>query len=204
MGVAAKGALGLRAFLFSTSRIFALVAFFAQFLGLMDCLAHWKAQQKPLDPELLEKVSNSSNAYWDRDTFQSLYKTLSSSEFTEYTVLSLREAFSLLIGSSFLVGLLIFLVKRKMSSDFREASCASQLQHVAEAVNFPDAFVDWDDDSGDPQFKSLILMTEIFRRALVPGRIQDSVVVGCEGDDCDGSHSLCNKSAPAHSHWGHK
>ena len=102
------------------------------------------------------KVSNSSNAYWDRDTFQSLYKTLSSSEFTEYTVLSLREAFSLLIGSYFLIGLLIFLVKRKMNSDFREASCASQLQHVAEAVNFPDAFEDWDDDSGDPQFKSLI------------------------------------------------
>ena len=204
MGVAAKGALGLRAFLFSTSRIFALVAFFAPFLGLMDCLAHWKAQQKPLDPELLEKVSNSSNAYWDRDTFQSLYKTLSSSEFTEYTVLSLREAFSLLIGSSFLVGLLIFLVKRKMNSDFGEAGCASQFHHVSVAVNFPDAFVDWDDDSGDPQFKSLILMTEFFRQALVPGRLQDSVVVGCEGDDCDGSHSLCNKSAPAHSHRGHK
>ena len=91
-----------------------------------------------------------------------------------------------------------------MSSDFREASCASQLQHVAEAVNFPDAFVDWDDDSGDPQFKSLILMTEIFRRALVPGRLQDSGVVGCEGDDCDDSDSLCNKSAPAHSHCRHK
>ena len=151
VGVAAKGALGLRAFFFSTSRIFALVAFFGPFLGLMDCLAHWKAQQKTLDPELLEKVSNTSNAYWDRDTFQSLYKTLGSSEFTEYTVLSLREAFFLLIGSSFLMGLLIFLVKRKMSSDFKEASYVSQLQHMAEAFNFPDAYSDWDDDSGNAQ-----------------------------------------------------
>ena len=54
----------VRAFLFSTSRIFALVAFVGPFLGLMDCLAHWKAQQKPLDPQLLEKLTNNSDSYW--------------------------------------------------------------------------------------------------------------------------------------------
>ena len=170
MRVAAKGALGLRAFLFSTSRIFALVAFFGPFLGLMDCLAHWKAQQKALDPELLEKVSTSLNAYWDPDTIQSLYKTLSSSEFTDYTVISLREAFFLLIGSTFLIGLLILLVKRKISSDFKEASCASQLQHVVEVFNFPDAFSDWDDDSGKgshPLRKVQFFLT-LFKRPLTP------------------------------------
>ena len=149
LGVAAKSVLGLRAFLFSTSRIFALVAFFGPFLGLMDCHAHWKAQQRPLDPELLERITNSSDSYWDKETVQSLYKTLSSSEFTEYTVLSLRAAFFVLLGSSLLMGLVIFLVKRKLSEDFKAGSWFSQLQHVAEALNFPDAFLDWDDDSGN-------------------------------------------------------
>ena len=148
MGVAAKCVLGLRAFLFSTSRIFALVAFFGPFLGLMDCLAHWKAQQKPLDPELLERLTNNSDSYWNKDTVQSLYETLSSSEFTEYTVIPLRAAFFLLLASSLLMGLVIFLVKRKLSGDFKAASWGSQLQHIAEVLNFPDAFSDWDDDSG--------------------------------------------------------
>ena len=149
MGVAAKSALGLRAFLFSTSRILALVAFFGPLLGLMDCLTHWKAQQKPLDPQLLERLTNNSDSYWDKDTVQSVYKTLSSSEFTEYTVIPLRAAFFVLIVCSLLMGLVIFLVKRKLSGDFKAASWASQLQHVAEVLNFPDAFLDWDDDSGN-------------------------------------------------------
>ena len=149
LGIAAKCVLGLRAFLFSTSRIFALVAFFGPFLGLLDCLAHWKAQQKPLNPELLERLGNHSDSYWDKDTLQSLYKTLSSSEFLEYTVISLQAAFFLLLGCSLLMGLVIILVKRKMSADFKAASWASQLQHVAEVLNFPDAFSDWDDDFGN-------------------------------------------------------
>ena len=149
MGVAAKSVLGLRAFLCSTSRIFAVVAFFGPFLGLLDCLAHWKAQQKPLDPELLERLVNNSYSYWDRATVQSLYKTLSLSEFTEYTVISLRTAVFLLIGSSLLFGLLLILLKRRLSEDFKAASWGGQLQHVAEVLNFPDAFLDWDDGSGN-------------------------------------------------------
>ena len=173
MGFAAKLVLGIRAFLFSTSRIFALVAFFGPFLGLMDSLAHWKAQQKPLDPELMERLTNNSDSYWDKDTVQSLYKTLSSSEFTEYTVISLRAAFFVLLGSSLLMGLLIFLVKRKLSGDFKAASWGSQLQHMAEVLNFPDAFLDWDSGKfSKPQFvliKSPIVILIYFRQQFFEG-----------------------------------
>jgi len=149
LGIVAKGVLGVRALLFSTSRIFALVTFFGPFLGLMDCLAHWKAQQKPLDMVLMERMANNSDSYWDKDTVQSLYKTLGSSDFTEYTVISLQPAFFLLVGSSLLMGLVMILVKRMISADFKAASWVSQLQHVAEVLNFPDAFLDWDDDFGN-------------------------------------------------------
>ena len=60
---ASKAVLGLRALLFSVTRIICVVAFFGPFLGLLDCLAHWKAQQKPLDPELLERLVNNSFSY---------------------------------------------------------------------------------------------------------------------------------------------
>ena len=42
---AAKMVLGLRALLFSVTRIVCVVAFFGPFLGLGDCMAHWHAEE---------------------------------------------------------------------------------------------------------------------------------------------------------------
>merc|ERR1719209_1513006 len=53
---AAKGVLGLRALLFSVTRIICVVAFFGPFLGLKDCMAHWHAEGFQLEGELLKKL----------------------------------------------------------------------------------------------------------------------------------------------------
>ena len=62
---AAKGVLGLRALLFSVTRIICVVAFFGPFLGLMDCQAHWKAEEVQLEDQLLRNVQ-SPTSYWNR------------------------------------------------------------------------------------------------------------------------------------------
>ena len=58
----AKVVLGLRALLFSVTRIVCVVAFFGPFLGLGDCMAHWHAEGIQLDTKLLESLRG-SNSY---------------------------------------------------------------------------------------------------------------------------------------------
>ena len=115
---------------------------------------------------LLERLANNSDSYWDKDTVHSLYKTLGSGDFLEYTVISLQPAFFLLVGSSLLMGLVIILVKRAMSADFKAARWVSQLQHVVEVLNFPDAFSDWDDDFGKLHSHHAYLNQDMFKETI--------------------------------------
>merc|ERR1719490_672379 len=61
MSGAAKVVLGLRALLFSVTRIVCVVAFFGPFLGLEDSMAHWHAEGIRLDPELLDNLLENLN-----------------------------------------------------------------------------------------------------------------------------------------------
>merc|ERR1719242_991217 len=72
---AAKLVLGLRALLFSVTRIGCVIAFFGPFLGLGDCMAHWHAEGIQLDPEILVNLRSSTGSvqYWDRKTVDLMY-----------------------------------------------------------------------------------------------------------------------------------
>merc|ERR1719270_1757938 len=90
----AKGVLGLRALLFSVTRIICVVAFFGPFLGLMDCQAHWKAEEIQLEKKLLEKLQ-SPNSYWSRQVVDLMYRE---QDLTNYTLVTLQAAFFIFFG----------------------------------------------------------------------------------------------------------
>merc|ERR1719507_762437 len=142
----AKVALGLRALIFSATRIFAITAFFGPFLGLWDTLAHLIGEEITLEPKLLEKLRNSSNPYWDNDMLNIMYRD---PEITNYTMGTLQHAFFIFLGLLVLHDLAIFALKMATSIPFRKARWQTKLLHLLESTNVPDTFMDWDDDEED-------------------------------------------------------
>ena len=116
--------LALRALVAYTTRAVCIVAFFVPFLGLLDVLAHWKADQVSKDAD-------------DR------------SHYDKYTGVTLGVAFGY-----FMLGLIIqtglaLLVKIAMNKEFKETSIGSKLQHIALIVNMPDNYGEWSSGGGD-------------------------------------------------------
>ena len=138
----AKVALGLRALLFSATRICAITAFFGPFLGLWDTLAHLEAEEYSLEKSL----RNSPNPYWDKDTVDFLYRE---ADITNYTVVTLQHAFFIFLGLLVLHDLAILVLKMATSTPFRKARWQTKLLHLLESTNVPDTFMDWDDDVED-------------------------------------------------------
>ena len=141
--VTAKVALGLRALLFSVTRICTFAAFFGPFLGLWDTLAHLEAEKYHLEPSLLDNLRNSSNPYWDMDTINIMYRE---ADITNYTLVTLQHAFFIFLGLLVLHSLAIFALKMATSIPFRNACWQTELSHLLESINVPDTFIDWDDD----------------------------------------------------------
>ena len=143
---AAKVVLGLRALLFSVTRIGCVVAFFGPFLGLGDCMAHWHAEGIQFDQKLWKNV-HGSNSYWDRETVDLLYRE---QDYTNYTLVTLQAAFFIFLGVIFLHGIAIFLLKMKVSSHFKSANWLNKIGHVVESLHVPDVYKDFDVDM-DPE-----------------------------------------------------
>ena len=106
--------LGVRTLLIVTVRICCTICYFAPFLGLMDCLAHWKADQLLLP---------------DHPGF--------TPEYTDYTLFSLGTAFIILLVGMLTYSITILLLKRQMNQHFREAIWSYKLQHIVEVLNMP-------------------------------------------------------------------
>ena len=119
-----KLVLGVRSLLVYITRILCMLAFFGPALGLLDCLAHWRAAQLEEEPP----------------------------EFTEWTVIGLGNALRVFIGLLVLQMVAMTLLKLAVSKDFREAfkagRCSSISQHLVLAVNIPDNYADWDQSEG--------------------------------------------------------
>ena len=144
----AKVALGLRALLFSATRIGAITAFFGPFLGLWDTLAHLVGEQNPLEPKLLDNLVNGSNPYWDKDTVNIMYRV---PEYTNYTMVTLQQAFFIFLSLLLLHGLAIFAMKMATSIPFRKARWQTKLLHLLESTNVPDTFRDWDEEGEEDE-----------------------------------------------------
>ena len=119
----AKVALGLRALLFSATRIGAITAFFGPFL-------------KPI---------------LGKDTVNIMYQEL---EITNYTLVTLQQAFFIFLSLLALHDLAIFALEIATSIPFRKARWQTKLLHLLESINVPDTFMDWDnDEEGEVEIK---------------------------------------------------
>ena len=116
--------LAVQALLAYSARSVCVVAFFVPFLGLLDVLAHWKAEQ-------MNKDSN------DR------------SHYKKYTGVSLGVGFGFFMLGLFIQTGLALLVKMVMNKEFKETSIGSKLQHIALIVNMPDNYGEWSSGGGD-------------------------------------------------------
>ena len=143
---AAKVVLGLRALLFSVSRIVCVIAFFGPFLGLGDCMAHWHAEEIQLDPELLERL-RSNTSYWNIETVNLMYRE---QDYTNYTLVTLQSAFFIFLGLLLLHGITIFILKVNMSNHFKLTGWMNKIGHVVESLHVPDVYKDFDIDM-DPE-----------------------------------------------------
>ena len=161
MPFSTKVVLGARGLLVCLVRILCGVAFFAPFLGLGNCLAHWVAEGKSLSPEMIRNL-NSTDAYWDAATVSAIYRSDYTDPenpipvpYTAYTILPLRAAFALFIGFFAFQSLLVLSIKRKLSPHFKSAKWTSRLQHLMMANVFPDSFKDWEIDGDDEVGKNV-------------------------------------------------
>ena len=140
---AAKAILGLRALLFSVTKIVCVIVFFGPFLGLKDCMAHWHAEGFQLEGELLKKLLQGSKPYMDRDTVDLIYRPQDN---TNYTLVTLQAAFFIFAGVTLLHGIAIFILKINLSSHFKSTIWLNKIGHVVESLNVPDVYKDFDID----------------------------------------------------------
>ena len=152
-----KLVLGARGLFVCLIRILCGVTFLAPFLGLGNCLAHWVAEGKSLSPNMMSNL-NSTSAYWNASTVSAIYRSDYTDPqlpipvpYTAYTILRLRDASVVFVGLLIFQGLLVFLLKTKLSPHFKAAEWTSKLQHLMLANVFPDSFKDWEFDNGKVQ-----------------------------------------------------
>lgn len=158
---ATKLVLGARGLFVCLIRILCGVTFFAPFLGLGNCLAHWVAEGKSLTPSMMKNL-NSTSAYWDAATVSAIYRSDYTDPelpipvpYTAYTILRLRYASMVFAGLLLLQGLLVLLIKMKLSPHFKAAKWTSKLQHLMIANVFPDSFKDWEFDKDEVEEKNV-------------------------------------------------
>ena len=147
-----KLVLGTRGLFVCLIRILCGVTFFAPFLGLGNCLAHWVAESKSLSPAMMSNL-NSTRAYWDASTVSAIYRSDYTDPllpipvpYTAYTLLRLRDASMVFVGLLIFQSLLVLLIKMRLSPQFKAAKWTSRLQHLMMANVFPDSFKDWEFD----------------------------------------------------------
>merc|ERR1719458_459270 len=143
---AAKVVLGLRALLFSVTRIGCIIAFFGPFLGLGDFMAHWHAEGIQLDKDIkknLQPEVQGSSSYWDRETVDLLYRK---QDLTNYTLVTLQQGFFIFLGILLLHGIAILILKMNVSSHFKSTSWLNKTGHVVESLHVPDVYKDFDVD----------------------------------------------------------
>ena len=157
--------LGFRALLTSITRVVCIVAFFTPFLGLMDILSHWVAEQVALDLRFRDElyktygpidIEKNMFSYYHREAMQTVsvpFSALYSDPtnppgYQEYTLVTLGVSwitFCVLLGVQFVS---IMLIKIKFSGKFKEANLFKKLLHTVEKLNFPDCYSDWDEGEG--------------------------------------------------------
>ena len=129
--------IGLRSFMVTVSKISCVVMFFAPYMGLMDILQHWKAEQIPQ-----EKMIDYPELF--RSDYQTDTPTTPGPD--TYYIGSLQAGYANFLALLTVHGILIFCLKMAMH---KFSTKLSLLQHVLNTFSFPDAGFDWSHGTGD-------------------------------------------------------
>jgi len=137
--------LAMRALVAYSARAVCVVGFFVPFLGLLDVLAHWKAEQYNKDEF---KNEAERTGYCNSETTPDKLAT-GRCHYSKYTGVSLGVAFGFFVLGLFIQTGIALIVKLAMNKQFRNTSFGSKLQHITLIVNLPDNFGDWTSGGGD-------------------------------------------------------
>ena len=136
--------LAVRALVAFSARAVCVVGFFVPFLGLLDVLAHWKAEQYNKD---VFKDEAERTDYCNSETTPDKLAT-GRCHYSKYTGVSLGAAFGFFVLGLFIQTGIALIVKLAMNKQFRNTSFGSKLQHITLIVNLPDNFGDWTSGGG--------------------------------------------------------
>eukprot|EP00092_Neocalanus_flemingeri_P080309 GFUD01100156.1.p1 GENE.GFUD01100156.1~~GFUD01100156.1.p1 ORF type:complete len:1047 (+),score=211.36 GFUD01100156.1:131-3271(+) len=146
-----KFIIGLRVFLVTAVRVLAIFFFFAPFLGQMNILAHWRADQITFQMTRGGAWDNLTYSFWSETSqkilsvpFNSLYHATPPS-YSLYTGVELSTAFFIFWILLFIQAGLAIGAKMISSREFFKTSVGSKLLHVIFTLNIPGIYQDWDD-----------------------------------------------------------
>merc|ERR550532_812703 len=105
-------------------------------------MAHWHAEEIQLDKEIMRNL-NGSTSYWDREIVNLMYRE---QDYTNYTLVTLQQAFFIFLGFLLLHGISILILKITVSSHFKSTSWLNKTGHVVESLHVPDVYKDFDVD----------------------------------------------------------
>ena len=105
-------------------------------------MAHWHAEGIQLDEKLLKNLQG-NNSYWDKVTVDMMYRE---QDYTNYTMVTLQEAFFVFLGVILLHGIATFILKMNVSSLFKSTIWLNKIGHVVESFHVPDVYKDFDVD----------------------------------------------------------
>ena len=145
----AKAVLRVRALLASTVKIGCFIAFFTPFFGLFNSLSHWKGEQLILNKDAFDKLHD----FWNKETlFRANYTATNPTppHYSNYTVLTLSQAYAVFFAIIILQAFVLLMAKMNRNKQFKDASWMSKLHHLIEAVNIPEPYSDWDEETGSP------------------------------------------------------
>ena len=148
------------AFFATLRRILSLITLFIPSMGLFSLLHHWKWEQVPfkLRHKIAQKIGpedkirlfglNETILWSQLDRWNYMGEFPSPPKYNIYTLLTLQETFIALICLSFFQFIAIFIVKRCISTDFKdEEHTTNKVLHTLENLNFASPYKDW--DNGD-------------------------------------------------------
>ena len=162
LGFNAKCVLGLRSFLCTVTRIACIILFFAPFLGLLNLMAHWKAEQLSFEPPDGIDILNDNFTYWNSELeaiesipFKDLYRLDYSVDppqppsISFYTGLKLKWAYLVFFILLLTQALIMFGCKYLTNEKFRQGTFTMKIRRTFQTIHVPDTVSDWDEVDGD-------------------------------------------------------
>ena len=157
LGFNAKCVLGLRSFLCTVTRI-TIILFFAPFLGLLNLMAHWKAEQYSFEPPDGIDILTDNFIFWNSELeaiesipFRDLYRLdlPQPPSFSFYTGLQLKWAYLVFFVLLLTQALIMFCSKYLINEKFRQGTFTMKLRRTFQTIHVPDTVSDWDEGDGD-------------------------------------------------------